>query len=259
MVNKFLPGFIKTLGIFATKHNAEILLACGISGFISFGVLVGCETPKALRLIEEEQDRLRRDKKPPMKKRDYIRVTWKTYLPAAVTATVATGCLLGSHSANSRRNAALATAYALSETTLKEYKEKAVQMFGKDKEREIEESIAKDKIDQNPVMSREIIITDMGDKLFYDVHSDRYFKSDIHEINRAESELNCRIFQEGYISLNDFYLQIGLKPTSMGDDLGWISRDGRINLNLSPHMGHDGLLCYAVRYSLAPKYDFQRR
>ena len=40
-------------------------------------------------------------------------------------------------------------------------------------------------------------------------------------IKKIVNELNRRMLSESYISLNDFYYELGLSFTKMGDQLGW--------------------------------------
>lgn len=125
-------------------------------------------------------------------------------------------CLIGASSTNLRRNAALATAYTLSESTLKEYQEKVVETIGEKKEQSIRDSVSKDKMVKNPV--REVILTESGgNTICYDVLSGRYFKSDRDKITRVMNELNRQMRDEMYVTLNDFYYELGLDGTKMGD------------------------------------------
>ena len=77
------------------------------------------------------------------------------------------------------------------------------------KEQSVKDAIAKDKLEQNPIVSREVIITEKGNTLCYDVISCRYFRSDIDKIKKIENELNRRMRDDMYISLNDFYYELG--------------------------------------------------
>lgn len=54
-------------------------------------------------------------------------------------------CLIGASSVNLRRNAALATAYTLSESALKEYREKVVETIGEKKEQAVQDAVAKER------------------------------------------------------------------------------------------------------------------
>ena len=58
---------------------------------------------------------------------EVVKITWKCYIPAAVTGIAATACVIGANSVHASRNAALATAYHLSSAALTEYKDKVVE------------------------------------------------------------------------------------------------------------------------------------
>lgn len=237
------------------KHSPEILTGIGIAGMITTTVMAVRATPKALVLIEERY-RDEPDERPRWK--TYIKGAWTCYIPSAVVGTLSIFCLIGASSVNVRRNAALATAYTLSESALKEYQEKVIETIGEKKEQSVRDSIAKDRIERDPVTSKEVIITERGNTLCYDVISGRYFKSDIDKLKKAENELNRRMRDEMYISLNDFYYEIGLNYTSIGDDLGWNIDHGYIELEFSSQLADDGTPCLVIDYEVAPRYEYNR-
>nr|DAO93536.1 MAG TPA: hypothetical protein [Caudoviricetes sp.] len=173
-----------------------------------------------------------------------------------ITGTLSIACLIGASSVNAKRNAALATAYTLSESALKDYQGKVVEMFGEKKHETVKDAIAKDKIEKNPVVTREIIITEKGNTLCYDAISGRYFKGDIDKIKKAECELNRRMRDEMYVSLNDFYYEVGLDNIKIGDELGWNIDNGYIDLSFSSQLTSDGTPCLVIDYSIAPRYNF---
>ena len=236
------------------KHSPEILTGIGIAGMITTTVMAVRATPKALILIEEKKDELEVNELTP---KETIQAAWTCYIPTAAIGTVSIACLIGASSVNMRRRAALATAYALSESALKEYQEKVVETIGEKKEQSIRDAVAKDKIEKNPVTNREVIITERGNTLCYDAVSGRYFKSDIDKLKKAANELNRQMRDEMYISLNDFYYEIGLNPVSIGDELGWNSDQGYIDLSFSSQLADDGTPCLVIEYHIAPRYDFR--
>lgn len=235
------------------KHSPEILTGIGIAGMITTTVMAVRATPKALVLIENKKIENDTDKLTPV---ETIKATWKCYIPAAITGGLSIVCLIGASSVNARRNAALATAYTLSESALKEYQEKVIETIGEKKEQIVRDAIAKDKIDRDPVSSREVIITEKGNTLCYDSISGRYFKTDIDKLKKAENELNRRMRDEMYISLNEFYYEIGLNPTSIGDDIGWNIDRGYIELNFSSQLTDEGTPCLVIDYQVAPRYEY---
>lgn len=262
-----LKAIFTDLGKAARKHSPEILTGIGIAGMLSTTVLAVRATPKALMLIEEKK----REKKfavikdggdPELTRFEVVKVAWKPYIPAAVTGVASIVCLVGASSVNARRNAALAAAYALSETTLADYKEKVVETIGEKKAQEVKDAIAKDKIENDPVSRKEIVITDKGETLCYDALSGRYFKSDIEYIRRAVNNLNERLLFDTHISLNEYYDEIGLEEIfPMGENLGWTvdpdsANKGLIELDFSSQLA-EGTPCLVVGFSNAPRYDYE--
>lgn len=235
------------------KHSPEILTGIGIAGMITSTVMAVKATPKALDLLERKKLELNAERLEP---KDIIKTAWKCYIPATMVGGVSIGCLIGASSTNLRRNAALATAYTLSESTLKEYQDRVVESVGEKKEQAIRDSISNDKVLNNPV--REVVLTDAGgNTICYDALSGRYFKSDRDKISRAVNDLNRRMRDETYVTLNDFYYELGLDGTKMGDMLGWNIDKGYIDVAFSSHLDSNGTPCLVIDYRVAPIYDYQ--
>ena len=127
MPKQSLASIAKSVRTAMKKHSPEILTGIGIAGMITTTVMAVKATPKALILLEEKKDELDTDRLEP---KDIIKTAWPCYIPAAVIGSISVFCLIGASSTNLRRNAALATAYTLSESTLKEYQEKVVEAIG---------------------------------------------------------------------------------------------------------------------------------
>lgn len=238
-----------------SKRSPEILTGIGIAGMFTTTVLAVTATPKAIKLIEEQKETLDVDKLTVM---ETVKTTWKCYIPAATTAVASSVCLIGANSVHSKRNAALATAYKLSETALTKYREKVIETIGENKERTVREKVAKDKIDNDPVSKTEVFITERGNTLCYDAVSGRYFKSDIERIKSAVNTLNKQMLTEMYVSLNEFYDELGLSPTNLGDKLGWKLDKGLIELDFSSQIADDGTPCIVVDYRVTPDYDYDK-
>ena len=255
------------------KHSPEILLGIGIAGMVTTAVLAAKATPKATKLVEEEIERqndilvaeadesddveVELVEKLPFK--ETFKVSWKAYIPAVVIGTISIACLIGSNSMHSKQKAVLATAYKLSEAALLEYKGKVIETIGEEKEKVIREKIIQEKIDKDPVSSKQVIITKAGDTLCYDAISGRYFKSDLNKIESAVNELNRRMLSDMYVSLNDFYDELGLGMTDLGDGLGWnLHREGFIEPDYSSHVTDEGSPALVISYRVAPRYDFSK-
>ncbi len=258
--------------IATVKHSPEILMGIGITGMVTTTVMAVRATPKALMLIEAEKRRLNRELLEEAKESgceecnqitrlepvNLIKVTWKCYIPAGITGIVSIACLIGASSVNARRNAALATAYTLSETTLRDYQKKVIETIGEKKEQTVRDAVAKEHIERDPVENKEVIFSGRGNTLCYDSISGRYFRSDMDAIKKAENELDARLRNEMYISLNEFYYEIGLEPLRViGDDLGWNIDSGYLDLGFSSQIATDGTPCLVIEYNPAPRYDYR--
>lgn len=241
---------------FVNKHSPEILTGIGIAGMITTTVLAVRATPKALQLIEEKKNEDWVDELSPL---EVVKTAWKPYVPAAVTGIASVACLIGASSVNAKRNAALATAYKLSETALSEYREKVIETIGEKKEKTVRDKVAEERVKKNPVSKSEVVVTNNGTTLCFDPISARYFKSSIDKIKRAENELNKQMLHDisGYVSLNDFYDELGLDHTSVGDDLGW-NVDRLIDISFSSQLNDDGEPSVVLDYLVTPKYDFYK-
>lgn len=250
-----LTSALKSARVALIKHSPEILIGIGVAGMITTTILAVSETPKALRCIEEKKVELEVDE---LTVRETVEAAWKCYIPAAITGVLSTACIVGASSVNMKRNATLATAYTLSEAALREYKDKVVETIGEKKEEAIRDAIAKDKIDEHPVSKSEIIVTGKGETLCYDVLNDRYFRSDIDKLKRAANDVSHTMLLEGYVSLNDFYDEIGLKRVSKGDDLGWNANRSRdlVEIDPSAQLTEDGEPCIVLQFKVPPSYNY---
>ena len=251
-----LSAFVKQVRLGMLKRAPEILTAVGITGMITTTVLAVKATPKAIRLLDKKKEELETDSLTPA---EVVKTTWKCYIPAAVVGATSIGCMIGATTTNSRRNAALAAACKISETAFTEYREKVVETVGEKKEREIREKVSQQKVDDHPVSQSQVYITDMGETLFCEPVSKRYFKHDITKIKKIINELNRQMMYDmgGSISLTDFYYEIGLERTGVSDYIGWNIVDGLIDIDLNPGKDENDNPCLILDYVRPPKHDFE--
>ena len=266
--------FFNTVKAGTIKHSPEILTGVSIAGMITTTVLAVKATPKALRLIDDKKMEVFDNLDPkdvPENNTDYtdvsltpievVKTAWKPYIPSVVTGVASITCLIGASSVNAKRNAALATAYELSKTALIEYKETVIETVGEKKEEVIREKVAQKKVDEKPVTNSEVIVAGSGEVLFLEPASMRYFKSDLETIRGIINDLNERMItgMEGYISLTDFYNEIGLSHTSTSDYMGWnLYRDGQIKVNFPAAKTEKGEPCLVLDYHIEPRYDYSK-
>ena len=250
-----LKQTIKSAERVLTKYSPGILTGIGIAGMIGATFMAVKATPKALYLIESKKEESEVEELTPV---ETIKTCWKCYIPATLTTVLSAVCLIGASTVSAKRNAALATAYSISEAALREYQEKVVEVVGEKKEKAVRDAVAKDQIDRDPVTKSEVVIIDSNSNtLCYEPLSGRYFKSTIDKIKKAEIKLDRQMIQEMYVSLNDFYWEIGLDETDLGDKMGWNLSKGYMDLSFSSQLADDGTPCAVIVYGIPPVYDYQ--
>jgi hypothetical protein len=235
---------------FFKNHEPEILLSMGITGLL-FSTIWGIKaTVKATKIVMEQPT------KPTTKQ--VIKLTWKLYVPVVLSAAASVPCLIASNRVSSKRYAAVATAYTISETALQEYQEKTKEIVGEKKESQIKEAVSKDTIEKTYQDGKNnIVVTGDGDSLFYEPLSGRYFKSNWNKIAKAANELNKDAISSmsGEVDLNSWYDAIGLPRTSLGDEIGWNLRNGvksLIDISISSSLTPDNVPCGAISYNNNP-------
>lgn len=250
-----LTNIVNVAKTAVTKHSPEILTGLGIAGMLTTTVLAVKATPKALRLIENAED----EKQDNLTKLEVVKAAWKPYVPAVITGVMSTTCLIGASSVNLRRNAALATAYQLASTSLAEYKEQVVETIGEKKEKTIREKVAQKTIDKHPEITKDVVFTGTGDVLFVEPVTMRSFTSDIESVRKIINDLNYRMVvgMEEYISLSEFFDEIGLSRTDVSDDLGWnIGKDGQISCQFHACVAENGKPAFMLDYHVAPRRGY---
>lgn len=233
------------------KNSPYILTGLGVAGVVSTAVMTGHATIKAVRVVDEANS-IRSEMDQASLKEKFL-LTWKLYLPPVIMGATSIACIIGAQSVSTKRNAALAGLYSLTETTLKEYQDKVVEQIGANKEQKIREEVAQEKLDKNPVTKSEVIITGKGDQLCYDVLSGRYFKSDIETLRRIQNDFNHELIGSMWVPLNDLYYVMGLPQIKIGDDIGW-TVDQLIEFKFESKLADDGTPCLVLDYNAEPRY-----
>lgn len=237
------------------KNNPSLLIIAGLVG-MGISVIFAVEsTPKAMRIIEEEKKK----KEEPLTKKEIVKATWKCYVPTAISFGLSMASILMANSMNKRRQEAFAAAYSIAETSLRSYQEKVKEVIGEKKEREIRDELAISKMRETPLISKEVIFTGKGETLCFDELSGRYFRSDRVELDKIFAQLNVRLRNEMYISVNEYWYAIGLSYQDIGDDLGWNIDCGYIEPLYSYGPAEDDSPCLIVGFSsrIAPRYDYR--
>ena len=254
--------WINTAQKVVNENSPAILTAIGVAGTITTAFLAGKAAVKANDRILE--DMVRRDMyntkhgeralEEPTPKEKFL-LTWDCFIPPALTCTTTIAAIVLSNRIGTRRTAAMAAAYSLSERAFTEYKEKVYETIGKNKERKIQDEIAQDQVLRNPPRSDMIVVG--SDVIFHEAFTGRYFRSNMEDVKQAVNRINHHMINNFSADLNDFYDFVGLDRTDMGDLLGWNS-DKLIELDFSTIMDDQQRPAISFRYKIPPREGYFR-
>lgn len=237
--------------LFLKKNSSTILTCVGAAGVVATSVLAVKETPKAMLLLENAKE----EKGEELTKLEVVKTAAPAYIPAIVTGAATIACIFGANVLNKRHQAALTSAYALLDSSYKEYKSKVIELYGDEADIRIREELVKDHYEETEVED--------GKVLFYDEFSQRYFESTTENVLRAEYELN-RMVAGGGAYLNDWYYLVGLEMTDYGDFMGWSSCElfemqweAWVNFAHNKVVMDDGLECTIISMLSEPMWDFE--
>lgn len=245
-------------------NSPAILTGIGVAGLITTAYLSGQASYKANEIIVDESVaqaiKLRGEGDNPqtLTKREKFDLVWKLYIPAATVGTLSCIAIIGANRIGNRRAAAVAAAYSVSERAYQEYKDKVVEKMGENKEREIRDEIAQDRINRQDA-PKTLIITDTGGQVMcHDAFSNQYFLSDMQTIRKAQNDINAQILHADYATVNDFYDSInegrentGLEHTSVSGDMGW-NTDRILDINFSTVMYKETTPCISIDFATVP-------
>ena len=194
------------------KRNAPTILSClGVAGVVATTVTAVKATPKALSLAKQAEE----EKGDKLSKWEKVNLAGPVYIPTVITGIATVACILGSNVISNRQQAALMSAYALLDSSYKEYKKKTDELYGEDAGKQIRGEIAKDKYTGDGSS------LDDDKELFFDFYSGRYFESTKEAVTLAEYETNRALVVNGAVCLNEYYDFLGLEQRPEYDLLGW--------------------------------------
>lgn len=249
-----MNGLIHASRVFLKRNGSTILTCIGGVGVVATAVLSAKATPKALKAIEYAEN----EKGENLTTAEVVQVAGPAYIPAVITGAATIACIFGANVLSKHQQAALMSAYALLDSSYKEYKEKVNELYGEDADGKVREEIAKDNYESNPYPLEDNTL------LFYDEYSKEYFESTMEDVLRAEYLLNRNLSYDSYALLNEFYDLLGLPQTRFGDILGWSACAIQeyqwyawVEFNHRKVELEDGLECYILEIVTEPEPNFE--
>lgn len=147
----------KTIGATITKNAPSILTGIGVGGFVTATVMAVKATPKYQEerkiyncdyMIGKDGEKTYAPRETPLEFKDEAIIVAKHFWPEAIIIAGSMACVLFANKLNLQRQAALAAACSISETALKNYKNKAIEVLGpKEEQKQIANKVKEDIVD----------------------------------------------------------------------------------------------------------------
>lgn len=240
--------------LFLKRNSSTILTCIGGAGVVATSILAVKATPKAMKIVEQAKEEKGED----LTTLEKVRVAGPAYIPAVLVGVSTVACIFGANILNQRQQAGLMSAYALLDSSYKEYKKKVVDLYGEEADAHVREEIGKDKFEEAD------IDLEFGTQLYYDEFSGRYFNSTPEKVISAQYAINKKIALNSGAYLNEWYEALDIPGTEYGAYLGWSS--GMLNdhqwndwleFTHKTRLIDDDLECCAITMSTEPIFDFE--
>lgn len=265
-MNKKLSEFGNEILGFTKKNSPAILTGLAVVGSISTAISAYKAGVRAADVIEEHRKQMKYVRKGDKEAKNAVmKDTAKAMVPIVtppiIMGAVTTACIVGSNYISSKRVAVLSVAYAAAERSVKDWQHKTEELLGEKKTRQIKDAIIQDKVKEHKSTEPETVpIIGSGRTRCYDTFSGREWWGDPEKIKQAILKCSSECQMNMYVSLNDFYVEIGLKPTPQGSDFGWNVDDlvrGILPITHSAVLNDIDEPCFAIDYDILPRFDFR--
>lgn len=260
------------------KHSPTILVVAGVFGFAASTVLackatlkakdVTTETKKKVKKIHEAVERgcteIGEVYDVEDSKKDLTIVYTQTgleyaklYAPAAVLGTLSAIAIFSSHRTMNNRYLAASAAYMAEHTAFKEYKDRVVERFGKEldkelkydlKEKEVEEIVVNEDGSESKVKKTVKVarVDHSPYARFFDEFNSSYWERDAEYnrffLHKQQDYANDILKNKGYLFLNDVYKMLGMDISKAGQHVGWVLNgdgDGYVDFGIFENIYND--------------------
>lgn len=241
--------------MFLKRNSATILTCVGAAGVIATTVTAVKATPKALVLLEQAKE----EKGEELTKLEAVKIAGPVYIPSVVLGVSTLACIFGANILSQRGQASLMSAYALVDSSYKDYRKKVDELYGEEAGTQVRAEIAKDKYEEQPIKQPAD-----GKRLYFDYYSGRYFEATPATVKTAEYELNRTLMLDDCAYLNEWYTFLGIESLKHGLDFGWSTCANSdmywqtwVDFHHEKVVMEDGLECIIISFMQEPYPDFE--
>lgn len=256
IMNNITRKFHK-IGFQFKKHSPEILVVAGVVGGVTSAVMACKATTKAGDIIEDTKSQLdiihkgmedgnirgvKYTKEDGTKDLTIVYTQTavkfiKLYGPAVALGTVSIVSILAGHNITSKRNLALTAAYTTIDNSFKQYRNRVIERFGEEldrelrydiKAKEVEETVVNEDGTESTVKTTVNVIdpnTISDYSRIFDECNTSWSKSPEHNLvflKQQQNYANDLLKSRGHLFLNEVYDMLGFPRTQAGQIVGWV-------------------------------------
>ena len=245
------------VGFKVKKYSPEILLGVGIVAGVATLVTACKATTKAGAILEDTKKKVDDihhvldnteeygDQYTPEDGKKDLAITYvqtgyqfaKLYAPTVILGVTSLTCILASHNIIHKRNIALAAAYATVDNSFKQYRNRVIDRFGKELDRELKYNIKAQEVEETVVNEdgtettvKKTVQTVHPDDIseyarFFDetcTSWDRNAEYNLMFLKRTQDHFNDLLRIRGHVFLNEVYDALGIQRTTAGQIVGWV-------------------------------------
>jgi hypothetical protein len=242
---------------FLKENSTTILTAAGVVGTVTTAVLsvrAGLKSAEIINKHVAEQQTLNDE---PLLPSDFtttskIKLIWPQFIPPVAAGTATIAAIILANRLSAKEAAVLAAAYGVSKKELEEYKAKIAEKLSPTKAGQVKDEIAQDRVNEHEPPSTIIVMAD--EVLCYDKPTDRYFKSTMDKIRKAELAVNTEIHRYGYAKASHFYSELEMEPTTWTSNTGW---NREIEVEISHALTKDDRPCITITFDHFPDPNYE--
>ena len=251
---------IHRIGFQLKNHSPEILVVAGVIGGVTSAVIACKATTKAGDIIEDTKSQIdiihkgiedgnirgvEYTKEDGTKDLAIVYTQTavkfiKLYGPAVVLGTVSIVSILAGHNITRKRNLALTAAYATIDNSFKQYRNRVIERFGEEldrelkydvKTKEVEETVVNEDGTESTVKTTVNVIdpnTISDYSRIFDECNPSWSKSPEHNLvflKQQQNYANDLLKSRGHLFLNEVYDMLGFPRTQAGQIVGWVYDD----------------------------------
>ena len=256
IMNNITRKFHK-IGFQFKKHSPEIFVIAGVIGGVTSAVMACKATTKAGDIIEDtksqldiihkgiEDGNIRGVEYTKEDGRKDLTIVYtqtavkfiKLYGPAVALGTVSIVSILAGHNITRKRNLALCAAYTTIDNSFKQYRNRVIERFGEEldrelrydiKAKEVEETVVNEDGTESTVKTTMNIIdpnTISDYSRIFDESNTSWSKSPEHNLvflKQQQNYANDLLKTRGHLFLNEVYDMLGFPRTQAGQIVGWV-------------------------------------